>query len=201
MSDDGQYDDGLGELTPSTGPWSFPAVPADAEFIDFGPLKLPMIAGLQALVELDKKSRKVGAVSVQVNRSQVQLQVIAAPRGQRYWSDVRRKVVARLRKSAGSQQAIEGRFGTETIAIVTGRREDGILADATMRILGVDGDRWVLRAVVTGPDVTSDATVERVNALISRCAVARGTVALGAGTVLELSPPPGIAAVGGAPTE
>jgi hypothetical protein len=60
-----------------------------------------------------------------------------------------------------------------------------------MRLVGVEGDRWVLRAVVTGLDVTTDETVDRVNALISHCAVDRGEEPIGAGTVLELMPPPG----------
>jgi len=191
MSEMTTKDDGLGDLTVVDGPWDASQAPAGTEFIDFGPLKLPLIAGLKARVEFDQRTKRVGAVSVKVNNSEVQLQVIAAPRGQQYWLDVRRTMLERLRKGAGNQHAMEGHFGTEVIATLTGRRRDGVLADAPMRLVGVEGDRWVLRAVVTGLDVTTDETVDRVNALISHCAVDRGEEPIGAGTVLELMPPPG----------
>jgi hypothetical protein len=57
--------------------------------------------------------------------------------------------------------------------------------------VGIDGDKWMLRAVVTGPSVTSDATIARVDAFLSHIAVDRGPGAHAEGEVLELAAPPG----------
>lgn len=192
MSEHTAVDDGLGELSFADGPWNFSKAPSDASFLDFGPLKVVRREGLKARLEADPIKGKIGAVSIKVNDAEVQLQVITAPAGQDYWSVVRKNLLAKLRASAGSQQAIEGRFGPEIIATVASRGRNGILGDAVMRLVGVDGDRWLLRAVVTGPGATSDATVARVDALLSQCAVERGSEAVGAGTVLPLKPPAGV---------
>lgn len=185
-------DDGLGDISVADGPWSLSAAPADAAFIDFGPLRLPAIAGIKARVEIDTRRRQVGAVSVLVNDCAVQLQVLAARAGKPLWPTVRRALIARLEKGAGHQQVLEGRFGAELLAVITVRdRNSSLTHDVPMRFVGIDGDKWMLRAVVTGPSVTSDATIERVDALLSRIAVERGSEARAEGEVLELTPPPG----------
>ena len=184
-------DDGLGDIGLADGPWSLDSAPAGAEFIDFGALQLPAIAGIKARVELDTKVRKVGAVSVLVNDCAVQLQVVAARAGKPLWPQVRRSVLAGLQKGAGHQHVQDGRFGAEVIAQLTVRKSSGLTQDVPMRFVGVDGDKWMLRAVVTGPSVLSDATVDRVDALISHIAVHRGSDARAEGEVIELSPPPG----------
>ncbi len=185
-------DDGLGDISVADGPWSLSAAPADPAFIDFGPLRLPAIAGIKARVEIDTRRRQVGAVSVLVNDCAVQLQVLAARAGKPLWPTVRRALIARLEKGAGHQQVLEGRFGAELLAVITVRdRNSSLTHDVPMRFVGIDGDKWMLRAVVTGPSVTSDATIERVDALLSRIAVERGSEARAEGEVLELTPPPG----------
>jgi len=194
---DTAFDDGLGELTAADGPWSLADAPTDRAFIDFGPLRLPAIAGIKVRAEVDRASQRIGAVTVLVADCEVQLQVIAAPRGQGGWTDVRRALAQTVRRKSGFLHTVEGRFGPELIATVTGRDSRDLLRDVTFRHVGIDGDRWLLRAVVMGPSVAEDATVARVDALLSQCAVDRGTEALPRGTVMALSKPPGAPAAGG----
>lgn len=185
-------DDGLGDIEFATGPWSLEDAPADAEFIDFGPLRLPAIPTMKVRVEIDPKVKKVGAVSVLVNGCSVQLQVLAARAGKSLWPAVRRTLHRRLQRSPGHQQVVEGHFGPELIANITVRTGTSILTqDVPMRFLGVDGDKWMLRAVVTGPTVLAEETIDRVNRLLTHIAVERGNDARAEGEVLELSPPPG----------
>jgi hypothetical protein len=185
--------DDWGKIDFAAGPWDVTEAPADHRTIDFGPLKVPFREQLRIRSEMDVKSRRLGAVSLPVNDCEMQLQVLAAPRGQGIWGDVRHSLVAQLKKRPGHQQVVEGRFGPELIATITSRTADGLLKDTVMRFVGVDGPRWMLRVVVVGPSVTSDATVARVNAVISNCVIARGEVAAASAEVLELSPPPGMA--------
>ncbi|GIG54683.1 DUF3710 domain-containing protein [Demequina activiva] len=193
MSDDAPapFDDGLGDIEPADGPWSLADAPAERMFISCGPLRLPAFGSMHARLEFDAKTRRMGAVSVHIADCEAQIQVIAAPRGQGLWTDMRRSITAKVKKQPGFQQTVEGRFGPELFATVTGRDRAGLLRDTTIRYVGIDGDRWVLRAVVTGPSVAEDSTIARVDAFLSQCAVERGDEAIPTGTVLELTPPAG----------
>lgn len=192
MTDSTPRDDGLGDIQMADGPWDVSE--ATTAVIDFGPLKLPAHDRLRARVELDPASHRIGAVSVLVADCDVQFKVIAAPSTGGYWADVRRGIVSNVRQQGGHHTVIEGAFGPEVIATLRGRLSDGSIGEGTVRFVGVEGPRWVLRATVTGPSSSRDEVVARVNALISQCVVDRGTGAAAAGTVLELSPPPGMMA-------
>lgn len=188
-------DDGLGELTFAGGPWDVDSAPEGREFYDLGVLKLPALPGIKARLEIDPEVREIGAVTVRVADCALQLQVIAKQRGVSQWIDTRQALVANLRKRPGHQQVVEGRFGTEVIGVLTGRTPEGLLVDATMRFQGIEGDDWLIRAVSSGPSVTHDDVVAKVDAFISQCAVDRSAVEGGAeapaGSVLPLSDPPG----------
>jgi len=194
MSDQ-THDDGLGELTLADGPWDAAELPTDAEFLDFGPLKLPRLDALKVRLEIDPEVREIGAVTVRIADGALQLQVIAKQRGVSLWTDTRQALLANLRARPGYQQVVEGRFGTEVIGVLTGRTTEGVLVDSTMRFQGIEGDTWMIRAVSSGPSVTHDDVVARVDAFISRCAVDRSVVEgqadAPAGSVLPLGDPPG----------
>lgn len=200
MSDEqnpeGESSDGLGHLTLADGPWSKTDAPQDAEFTEFGPLLVPAAPGLQARLEIDPQHGEVGAVTIRVADCAVQLQVIAKRPGMSVWTDTRQQLLANLRRRAGFQQVVEGRFGAEVIATITGRTTEGGLVDAVMRFQGIEGDRWMIRAASSGPSVTADAVVARIDALLSRCAVDVSAANLATddpepGTVLPLGTPPG----------
>ena len=189
------HDDGLGELSLANGPWDIADAPSDAEFLDFGPLKLPRLDALQVRLEIDPDVREIGAVTVRIADCALQLQVIAKRGGVSVWTDTRQALLANLRNRPGHQQVVEGRFGTEVIGVLTGRTPEGMLIDSTMRFQGIEGDSWMIRAVSSGPSVTHDDVVARIDAFISRCAVdrsaAEGQADAPAGSVLALSDPPG----------
>jgi hypothetical protein len=185
-------DDGLGTLTNAGGPWNVGEAPEGLDFYDFGPLKLPALPGLRARLEIDPDRNEIGAVTVRIGDSALQLQVIAKQRGVSQWADTRQALVANLRKRPGHQQVIEGHYGTEVIGVLTGRTPEGVLLDATMRFQGVENDTWLIRAVSSGPSVTHDDVASRVDAFLSRCAVDPAAVAgVAPGTVIPLTDPPG----------
>ena len=160
------------------GPWDADDGPADAEFFDFGAAQAcPPCQGIKARLEIDPDHQEIGAVTVRVADCALQLQVIAKQRGVSQWTDTRKALLANLRKRPGHQQVVEGRFGAEVIGVLTGRTTEGVLVDATMRFQGVEGDTWLIRAVSSGPSVTHDDVVAKVDAFVSRCAVDPAAVA------------------------
>jgi hypothetical protein len=177
------------------GPWSFADAPADQAFVSFGPLKVPAFSTLHASLQLDAKTKLPGAVSIGMDDGSIQLQVFATPRGPGMWGSVRRLMARRVIAARGTAQAIEGEFGTELIVtrpIPIGGRLVGSL---TSRCVGIEGDRWMLRAVVGGREPLSDECVAKVDAFLSRCAVDRGDAAHGVGRIMPLAFPVGGAAV------
>jgi len=185
-------DDGIGDLTLGAGPWDKDKAPSDAEFYDFGPLQLPAIPGLMVRLEIDPDRHEIGAVTVRIGDCALQLQVIAKQRGVSEWEGTRMDLLANLRKRPGHQQVLEGRFGSEVIGVLTGRTTEGLLIDSTMRFQGAEGDTWLIRAVSSGPSVTHDTVVAKVDAFVSRCAVDPEAVAnADPGTVIPLTDPPG----------
>ncbi|WP_062073556.1 DUF3710 domain-containing protein [Demequina sediminicola] len=193
MSDEAQNSaaqnaDGLDTLGVADGPWDWPSVPGDRDFVSYGALRLPAVANMRVTGEIDPKTKQCGAVSIRVADCQVQLQVIAAPRGTSQWTEVRQAISKRLR-TAGAIEAQEGHFGPELSARMRSRTKSGESIEIPMRFLGVDGPRWLLKAVVMGPSVDSSETRARVAALLSNCAVDRGEEPMIGGTVLVLDAP------------
>jgi len=185
-------DDGLGHLTMADGPWDADQAPSDADFYDFGPLKLPALPGLKVRIEIDPERKEIGAVTLRIADCALQLQVIAKQRGVSEWEATRKDLLANLRKQPGHQQVLEGRFGSEVIAVLTGRTTEGLLVDSTMRFQGIEGETWLIRAVSAGPSVTHDDVAARVDAFVSRCAVDAANVAnFEPGAVVPLTDPPG----------
>ncbi|WP_061962222.1 DUF3710 domain-containing protein [Demequina flava] len=188
MSDDAGFDDGLDDLQIADGPWDWTSIPQDKEFIYYGPLRLPAIPHMKVRAEIDPSNDKCGAISVKVADCQVQLQVIAAGRGTGQWTETRRAVSDRLR-ATGDMRAEEGHFGAELAATLKRKNKAGDEVEIPMRFQGIDGARWLLKAVSMGPSVHSDETRERINALLSQCAIDRGPSPMIAGSVLVLDFP------------
>lgn len=183
--------DPLADLDVLDGPWSLADAPAEARFINFGALLIGAIDGLQMRPEFDAKTRQCGAVSVRSGDVQVQLQVIAAPRGASRWTDLRPRMAEQLRAQGSQVSVDEGRYGPELAVLRPHKRPDGAVVAIPMRVQGVDGDRWLLKVTSIGPSVHEESTRARVDALISRCAVVRGEGAAVPGSVLMLTPPAG----------
>lgn len=173
------------------GPWEYADAPSDAAFIAFGPLRVPAVATLQVRVEIDPKVQKAGAVSVRVDGCMLQLQLFAAPRGKGAWEDLRRQIARKAQALGGRTTAAEGSFGPELIVSLPARRADGLAADVSSRYVGVEGDRWTIRAVVQGGTALDKDVVAKVDDFLSRCAVDRGPINYGPGTVIPLELPDG----------
>lgn len=180
------------------GPWSFAEAPSDHAFIGFGILKLPAVPNLQARVDVDKTTRKVGAISVKIDDCLLQLRVLAAPRAYNVWPELRRALSKEASRYGGTSQAAEGHFGTELIVTVPVPVPGGFPIGVTTRYVGAAGERWLIRASVVGRSSLSDATVAKVDAFLSQCAVDRGEVPFGVGAVIPLGFPEGEADVEGA---
>lgn len=139
---------------PAVGPFDaeHPEAPT-AELVDLGALRIPARKDLKVRLDVDKTTGAVAAVTVGAGASTVQLTVFAAPRTAGVWDEVRQEIAAAVTGQGGTSDEVDGGFGTELLAKVPGTTKDGKKVLQVQRFCGVDGPRWFLRAVFSGPEV------------------------------------------------
>jgi hypothetical protein len=134
------------------GPWDAHEDFPPYERIDFGSLQIPVTEGFE--IQLNLAEDQGPLVTVLRGESSLQLQAFAAPKSGGLWEDVRQEIAAAVAEAGGSSDEAEGRFGVELRARV---KPADAVENATpaalqpIRFLGVDGPRWFLRGVITGP--------------------------------------------------
>lgn len=165
----------LGDRTADElGPFDSGAVPRPEGFLDFGSLWLPNLPGVVFMVETDQSSGEVTGLRLQIAQSVLQLQVFAAPTSRRLWDEIRGEIAEGLAGNGGRAEERTGPYGDELIATVPTRAATGGAAATSMRFIGVDGRRWFLRGVVSGPAATDEALAKPFVDLLRVVVVHRG---------------------------
>lgn len=142
--------------------------------LDFGALRIPAVDGMQVRAELDDDQHVIG-VAVMLDETVLQLQAFAAPKSESLWDEVRQEIAEGIRGGQGKAREVEGPFGRELHAEVVVTDESGASTRQPVRFLGVDGERWFLRGVVTGAGATDPARAEAVEAVFGTVEVERGS--------------------------
>lgn len=172
------------EPAPTTGPYDIRDAPDDDLVrVDFGGLRVPAPAGLELRYSGDND---VVVSVVLVNASgQMELGVFAAPRSNGIWAEVRTELAAAVREQGGTAKETEGGpFGVELVG--------SLKVDATrtpVRYIGIDGPRWMLRAVLLGAVATDAVKARPFEAALRDVVVARGSQPLPVRDQVPLRPP------------
>lgn len=198
----------LGDRTADElGPFDSGAVPRPEGFLDFGSLWLPNLLGVVFMVETDQSSGEVTGLRLQIAQSVLQLQVFAAPTSRRLWDEIRSEIIAGLAGNGGRAEERTGPYGDELIATVSAPAATGGAAATSMRFIGVDGRRWFLRGVVSGPAATDEALAKPFVDLLRVVVVHRGDAPRAPRELLPMHMPRNIEAAehaespGGAPRD
>jgi hypothetical protein len=129
----------------------------DEEFtegrMNLGALLVRGRPGMNVRIEVDKQTERIRAVTLLSGRAGVQLQAFAAPRSSGIWPDLSKEIAADATKRGGTATAMDGPFGAELKVVLPATMPDGRRATQTIRVVGVDGPRWLLRATFFGPAV------------------------------------------------
>jgi hypothetical protein len=147
--------------------------------LDFGSLRLPMPARAQLQVE-HGSGELLRAVHVLVPSGRVSLSALAAPRSGALWRDLASEIAGSLAKDGARVWAEWGGWGREVLAGSKG---------ALSRFVGVDGPRWMLYGVATGPADGAEELAETLREMIRNTVVTRGPDPLPVKTVLPLRLP------------
>jgi hypothetical protein len=172
------------------GPFDVSQVEGDGiDRADLGSVLIPAIADRELRLQVDEQSGQVRAVMLAGSDGACEFQAFAAPRNGDLWSDVRPQIAEDMARRGGQAVEREGRWGTELVCQMPVKRPDGTEATQPSRIIGINGDRWMLRASFLGrPAVDPDNTADWEDAL-AQVVVRRGEQAMPVGEPLPVKLP------------
>lgn len=180
-----------GEQTPRPlrpeGPWDSEDAPP-AERVDLGALRVAIPPDVELRLELNPEGQVMAVTLVHADSS-AQLNVFAAPRTEGIWDEVRQEIADALNSGGGRASDGEGVLGTELRAVVPNEVPGQGVVQAPARFVGVDGPRWFLRALLTGPAATEDAAARPLFEAIRGVVVVRGSDPMPARDPLVLTLP------------
>ena len=129
---------------PEHGPYDSRHAPAGVQRLDLGSLQIPAIEGVEVRVQANPDGVVEQIVLVDGD-SALQLGVFAAPKSEGIWNEVRDEIAEAMATDGVAPQEVQGPYGIELTARVT--TPDG---PADLRFVGVDGPRWMVRALFQG---------------------------------------------------
>ncbi len=183
---------GESEPTPTeeSGPFDASQVEGDGVHrVDLGSVLVPPLEGRELRLQVDEKSGVVRAVILAGADGALEFQAFAAPRNGDLWSDVRPQIAEDLVKRGGEATEREGRWGTELVCQMPVTRPDGTAGTQPSRIIGINGERWMLRASLLGrPALEPDASSDWEDTL-AQIVVRRGSEAMPVGEPLTVDLP------------
>lgn len=157
----------------TTGPYDEADAPEDElERLDLGALRIPVVTGVEVRVDVGADGQVVAA-TLSYAGSEAQLGAFAAPRTAGIWDEIRAEIRGSISSQGGTATEADGRFGTE----LTGRVpvQGGFQG---VRFVGVDGPRWFLRGLFTGPAATDPAKAAVLEDAVRNIVVVRGSLPL-----------------------
>ena len=168
------------------GPWDVDDLPEDdsVQRLDLGGLRVPVPPGLEVRVDVNAEGEVVAATLVHQG-SAMQVNVFAAPKRSGIWDEVRAEIAASLTGGGGQAQDVPGPHGPELFAAVPVQGGGATPA----RFIGVDGPRWFVRALLTGPAAQSRSVAAPLEQALRDVVVVRGTEAMAVRDPLPLHLP------------
>jgi hypothetical protein len=147
--------------------------------IDCGSLLVPIPVGTSAWVGRRPAERAAG-VHIPMPGGHLRVHVLAAPRSVALWDEVVEDVGAAHRDRGARVVTERGPWGVELVVVAEGELS---------RFVGVDGPRWLLYGVATGPVAGSQELAQALRATLHGTVVRRGPDPFPARAPLPLTPP------------
>jgi hypothetical protein len=152
------------------GPFDRSEVTGDDSRLDLGSLSVAVTPGLQVALQVDENTQTPTGVQLTVGRSSAYLQAYAAPRTMGIWPEIREEIARSVVAEGGRAEVVTGPLGKELHLHQRG--------GAPLRLVGVDGPRWFLRGLLSGPAATNDAAADALIEVIRATVVNRGPEAM-----------------------
>ena len=167
----------------STGPFDGDNVDIeDFDFSDFsnvtlnlGSIRVPLPKESQVQVEMGEQGPKM--VHVVTRHGRITPVAFAAPRTGGLWEESSEEIIQGMRSEGMPVEIQQGPWGQE----IVGTGTNGVI-----RIIGVEGPRWLYRVTLAAPTGSEDALAEIGRETIARSFVYRGEDPILAGNSLQV---------------
>ncbi len=172
----------------TNGPFDVSEIGLLTPYLDFESIRIAPKPGLVVRADIDEVNNRVVAITLEEDGHRLQLQAFAASKIDGMWEQTLLALEQAVTDQGGSTQRIDGALGPEIkagIPVV----EDGQRLLKESRFIGVDGPRWFLRGVLTGPDLSHPPRYQSLIELFRSVGVSRGETPLPPGDLLPLSIP------------
>ncbi|WKD59155.1 DUF3710 domain-containing protein [Corynebacterium caspium] len=174
-------------LSGDTGPFDGDTVDIEEfDFTDFsngilnlGSMRLPLPKKSQVQLEMGDNGPRMLHIVTEFGR--ITPVAFAAPRDSGQWDQALGEIKESMESEGLEVEFLTGPWGRELI----GTGDHG----AVMRMLGVDGPRWMLRFTMVGPTEKAEELAELGRELAARTFVYRGSEAILAGNSLPIALP------------
>jgi hypothetical protein len=184
-----EQDEASGLSRRPEGPWDVSERPETEGLIDLGALRLRGVDGMQLRLDVEEASGSISTATVQIDGSALQLQVFAAPRTEGIWPEISNEIAAGIARQGGKVKEATGDFGRELHAQIPRSGAQAQSRFQKVRFIGVDGPRWLLRAVIHGAAAEDPAGAGELEALLREVVVVRGSQAMAPRDLLPLRLP------------
>ena len=172
------------------GPWDSDSTPDDGvDRVDLGSLRVPPHEGTELRLQVDENTGEVQSVMLAADDGALELRAFAAPRNGDLWSEVRPQIASDVSQHGGTATEREGRWGPELVCQMQVVLPDGSQALQPSRIIGVNGDRWLLRATFLGQPAVEPDQAQAWEDALAAVVVHRGSHAMPVGDALPLTLP------------
>jgi hypothetical protein len=202
FGDEEPFDDESAEAGPPAGvpraeggPWDAGEPYPVRDRVDLGSLRVPV--GAEHEIQLVMAEQHGAWVTVRHGESEMQVQAFAAARRGALWDDVRAEIAAEVLGAGGRSRETSGPFGVELLAQVPaepGQPETGAGEAGgglrLVRFVGIDGPRWFLRGLFTGPAAVGGEPASALEEVFRDIVVVRGEHPVPPRDLLELRLPP-----------
>lgn len=149
------------------GPWDSmdSEAPDTDEYLDIGALMLPFLKGSELRLKANSQTGDVLGATITYGSSSLELEPFAAPKSLGLWDEVR----ADLLKANPSCKEVDGVFGKELTLPVKVKGKNLLT-----RVVGVDGPRWMLRGIFSGPAAKGGKEKDVLDGYLADLVVVRG---------------------------
>ena len=173
----------------TAGPFDISEIGVLTPYLDFGSIRLAPRQEMQIRADIDDNSKRVMALTVEIQGHRLQMQAFAATKTDGLWAPTMDALEKSVADQGGQIDRQDGLVGPELRGSVPAMVGDNRVSRPT-RFLGVDGPRWFLRGVISAASIDEDVYGKLVQVFRST-AVSRGELAMPPGDLLPLKLPVG----------
>ena len=167
---------GQGDEGTSRGPKDAGGNTVPSGYLDLGAVYVPRVPGLQLRGKFEADKATLHRVLLVLGSSGITVSVAAAPKSGGAWEILRGQIADSIMNAGGQVEAQEGPYGVELHAKIAATLPDGSTGYSPLRVIGVEGPRWIARLDIQGSAARSDTEATAAcEALIDQLLINRGS--------------------------